>query len=194
MATRPYDERLDLLLSTAARVFAEKGYHPTTMRDLSRETGMSLAGMYHYVQGKEELLFLIQRECFERVYRGAVEVTERVHDPVDRLQAFIRHHVVFFAEHMSEMKVLSHDADSLSGDRLTTITDLKRRYVSLLTRLITEVNPDHDPRLSAYALFGMMNWIYTWYHPSGHLAPEDLAARFGAIFLQGVQPDPARVS
>src|SRR6266568_4591096 len=53
---RPYDERLEQLLSRAARVFADRGYHSTTMRDLAGATGMSLAGMYYYVWGKEELL------------------------------------------------------------------------------------------------------------------------------------------
>ncbi|HMG18229.1 MAG TPA: helix-turn-helix domain-containing protein, partial [Gemmatimonadales bacterium] len=61
---RPYDERLDHLLARAARVFADKGYHPTTMRDLSAASGMSLAGMYYYVRGKEDLLALIQERCF----------------------------------------------------------------------------------------------------------------------------------
>src|SRR5438034_1357864 len=54
---RPYDERLDHFLSRAAKVFADQGYHSTTMRDLAAATDMSLAGMYYYVRGKEELLF-----------------------------------------------------------------------------------------------------------------------------------------
>jgi len=68
---RPYDERLDHLLARAARVFADKGYHPTTMRDLSAASGMSLAGMYYYVRGKEDLLALIQERCFTQVLEGA---------------------------------------------------------------------------------------------------------------------------
>src|SRR6266571_520958 len=68
---RPYDERLDHLLARAARVFADKGYHPTTMRDLSAASGMSLAGMYYYVRGKEDLLALIQERCFTLVLEGA---------------------------------------------------------------------------------------------------------------------------
>src|SRR5512134_373336 len=67
MPHAPYDARLDALLRVAAQVFARKGYHATTMRDLSRASGMSLAGMYHYVPGKEDLLYLIQRRCFQSV-------------------------------------------------------------------------------------------------------------------------------
>src|SRR5213076_1195868 len=68
---RPYDERLDHFLSRAAKVFADQGYHYTTMRDLAAATDMSLAGMYYYVRGKEELLFRIQERCFMRVLAGA---------------------------------------------------------------------------------------------------------------------------
>src|SRR5207247_2553496 len=68
---RPYDERLDHLLTQAARVFAEKGYHPTPMRALAGARRMSLAGMYYYVRGKEALLFLSQERCFTRVLEGA---------------------------------------------------------------------------------------------------------------------------
>src|SRR6266540_2803975 len=103
---RPYDERLDHLLARAARVFADKGYHPTTMRDLSAASGMSLAGMYYYVRGKEDLLALIQERCFTQVLEGARQAVAAARDPQERLQAFIRHHVSFFAQHMAEMKVM----------------------------------------------------------------------------------------
>ena len=55
-----YDQRLQHLLASAARTFAERGFHATSMRDLSRASGMSLSGIYHYVKGKVELLYLIQ--------------------------------------------------------------------------------------------------------------------------------------
>ena len=190
MVMPSYDERLDRLLTTAARVFADKGYHPTTMRDLARETGMSLAGMYHYVEGKDELLFLIQQRCFTRVLSGAETAMAPGTDPRQRLERFIRHHVIFFTGHMSEMKVLSHEAKSLLGERLDTINALKRRYVALLTDLIQSADGAHesgiDPHVASYALFGMMNWIYNWYDPTGPVSPEALSEQFSRLFLSGL--------
>ncbi len=186
---RPYDERLDHLLAQAARVFADKGYHSTTMRDLAAASGMSLAGMYYYVRGKEELLAKIQERCFTRVLDGAERaVAARTGDPVERLQAFIRHHVTFFAAHMPEMKVLSHEAASPTGERLRRIATIKRRYVDLLEGLLREAAPDETPvdrSAAAYILFGMMNWIYNWYHPAGEIDPERLGALIARIFLGG---------
>jgi AcrR family transcriptional regulator len=190
MTSNPYDQRREQLLATAANVFAEKGFHPTTMRDLSRATGMSLAGIYHYVPGKDELLYLIQQRCFEGVLAGAEQAVREGHTPADRIERFIRHHVSFFARHMSEMKVLSHEANSLTGTRLAGVNGLKRRYVELLRGLIADMDGDPagrtDPHVAAYALFGMMNWIYNWYNPTGPLPPEALAERFAQLFLFGL--------
>ena len=189
MAAIPFDERLERLLSTAARVFADKGFHATTMRDLARATGMSLAGMYYYVRSKDDLLCAIQERCFHQVLAEAEAAVAEATSASDRIARFIHHHVRFFASHMSEMKVLSHEAESLSGARLEKVNRVKRRYVDLLARLIAELDADgaarQDPRIAAYALFGMMNWIYTWYDPKGPVSPETLACYFAHLFLTG---------
>ena len=185
----PYDDRREHLLGTAARVFAAKGFHSTTMRDLARETGMSLAGMYHYVSGKDELLYLIQQQCFAAVLQGAQEALAPATDPRDRLERFIRHHVTFFAGHMNEMQVLSHEAESLNGERLNGINQLKRQYVALLTDMIRGVDGGRreiDSHVASYALFGMMNWIYNWYDPAGPVSPETLSDQFARLFLDGL--------
>jgi AcrR family transcriptional regulator len=180
---RPYDERFDHLLAQAARVFAERGYHSTTMRNLASASGMSLAGMYYYVRGKEDLLNLIQERCFTQVLDGAVRAVGAARDPVERLQAFIRHHVTFFAQHMAEMKVLSHEP---GGARSVSV--LKRRYVDLLEQLLRDAAPEDatvDRNAAAYVLFGMMNWIYNWYDPAGEIDPRRLADLIARIFLGG---------
>ena len=63
-ATRHYDEKLQQILKTSAKIFAEKGFHHTSVRDISRATKMSLSGLYYYFTTKEELLYLIQERCF----------------------------------------------------------------------------------------------------------------------------------
>src|SRR5881275_918283 len=181
---RPYDERLDHFLSRAAKVFADQGYHSTTMRDLAAATGMSLAGMYYYVRGKEELLHRIQERCFTRVLAGAEGVLAGLEhaEPHERLQAFIRHHVTFFAHHMAEMKVLSHEA-SRRG-----VLAIKRRYVDLLESILKDAAPEQtrsDRSAATYILFGMMNWIYNWYDPAGEIDPGRLADLMTNIFLGG---------
>ena len=185
-----FDRRRDNLLAVAARVFAARGYDRTTMRDLSRASQMSLAGMYYYVRGKEDLLFEIQRGCFERVHQGAAQAVAGVSGPEDCLQAFIRHHVRFFASHMDEMKVLSHEAESLTGAKLEEVRRLKRGYVDFCLELLARLDGTNggdrvNRHVAAYALFGMMNWIYTWYDPAGSVGVEELAESICRLFLNG---------
>src|SRR5256884_7698250 len=185
---RPYDERLEHLLARAAKVFAEKGYHSTTMRDPPAASSSSLPRMYYYVRGKAELLALAQERSFARVLAGAEQAIAAATDRVERLQGFIRHHVTFFAANLAEMKVLSHEANSLRGERQRKVNAIKRRYVDLLERLLREVAPD-EPRAersaAAFALFGMMNWIYNWYDPTGEIDPDRLAGALPRLFCGG---------
>jgi len=189
---QPFEIRRERLLRAAARTFAERGFHGTSMRDLARASGMSLGGMYYYVKGKEDLLFQIQKACFDEVRRGAEEVLARVQGAEARLAAFVRHHVTFFTAHMPEMKVLAHEAESLSGAPLEEIRRQKRQYVELLVGLLAALDgggADQRARrhVAAYTLFGMMNWIYTWYDPAGPVGVQELADIITQLFLNGYQ-------
>ncbi|HEY9479437.1 MAG TPA: TetR/AcrR family transcriptional regulator [Gemmatimonadaceae bacterium] len=190
MANPTRDQKLDILLSSAAREFAQRGYDRTSMRDLSRVSGISLAGVYYYVQSKEELLFLIQSRNFEAVITGMREALRGVRDPVERLQRFVDNHLDYFATHMSEMKVLSREADALEGDFLQRVNDMKRQYTRALMDVLADIERAHGPahanrRVAAYSLFGMMNWIYTWYDPLGDVGIELLSQNVCRIFLGG---------
>jgi AcrR family transcriptional regulator len=182
--------KLDALLADAARVFAERGFHRTSMRDLAKASGVSLAGLYYYVESKDELLYLIQTRSFDAVIAGMRERLEGVTDPVERLSRFIENHLDYFASHMAEMKVLSHEAGALTGDFLHEVNDKKRGYTLVLMDILEELDRERGPahvnrRVATYSLFGMMNWIYNWYDPLGDLGVEVLAQGVCRLFLGG---------
>ena len=189
-----YDQKLEFILRTAARIFAEKSYHSTSMRDISRATNVSLAGLYHYCKSKEELLFLIQDNCFGRVLELLEQRLLEVEDPSAKLAIFIENHLSFFAANMSEMKVLSHEAESLRGDLYAHVSTRKDNYTRLARRILQEVQESTkkqqpvDLTVATYALFGMMNWIYNWYDPQGKLKVHDLAQHLTQLFLDGFSP------
>ena len=189
-----YDQKLEFILRTAARIFAEKSYHSTSMRDISRATNVSLAGLYHYCKSKEELLFLIQDNCFGRVLERLEERLLEVEDPIAKLGIFIENHLSFFAANMSEMKVLSHEAESLRGELYTHVSTRKDKYTKLARKILQEVQDSAqnkqpiDLTVATYALFGMMNWIYNWYDPQGKLKVNDLAQHLTQLFVAGFSP------
>jgi TetR/AcrR family transcriptional regulator, cholesterol catabolism regulator len=186
-----YYQKLEFILRHAARIFAEKSYHSTTMRDISRATGISLAGLYHYCKSKEELLFLIQDNCFGRVLESLEERLRDEGDALARLRIFIENHLSFFAANMAEMKVLSHEAESLAGDLHAHVSTKKDKYTKLARRILKDlqqaetVGPQVDLTVATYALFGMMNWIYNWYDPKGKLKISELVENVTRLFLQG---------
>jgi len=149
--------------------------------------------MYHYVRGKDDLLYQIQERCFTGFIDGARTAAQEGKDPVDRIRHLIRHHVVFFADHMSQMKVLAHEANSLSEEAKASIEQLEREYLELVTDLIREARngrPGPEHRIAAFGLFGMVNWLYTWYDPEGPNTPDQLAEQFTELFLHGILTNP----
>ena len=103
-----YDEKLESILRTAASIFAEKGYHQASIRDIARATGVSLSGLYYYFDSKEELLFLIQDHAFGTLTANLERMLEGVEEPHRKLRILMENHLRYFIGAKAEMKVLSH--------------------------------------------------------------------------------------
>jgi TetR/AcrR family transcriptional regulator, cholesterol catabolism regulator len=182
-----YDEKLNGILSTSAKIFAEKGYHNASIRDISRATGVSLSGLYYYFGSKEELLYLIQDHALSELLESLEARLSPLEDPYERLRALMENHLTYFCDNMEAMKVMSHEATSLGGDFLQRLNAKKRRAVEITVGILKELRPNSsfDPRVSAFALFGMMNWLYTWYRPEGDVPIPALVDQMTRIFLYG---------
>lgn len=188
MEARPtYDEKLLRILRESAAIFAAKGYDRASIRDISAATGVSLSGLYYYFSSKEELLYLIQDHCFGTLHHRLVQELEDSVEPMERLRIFIRNHLRFFLANQAEMKVLSHEADALSGDHRATIQKRKREYAAAAEDILRDLAPPGgmEPRTATFALFGMMNWIYTWHRPDIDPDADTLTDQMAHLFLRG---------
>lgn len=189
-----YDQKFIHVMKTAAAIFAEKGYHSTSIRDISRATEMSLSGLYYYFTSKEELLFLIQDYAFGTLINDCKKLIAGVDDPVDRLRLLIENHLNYFVNNMNEMKVFSHEANSITGDYFKKVNSKKRQYVDITIDLLNEIaGRNHlkglDTRIAAFSLFGMMNWIYHWYNPRKDVDVVGLSQNISRLFLYGFLGD-----
>jgi TetR/AcrR family transcriptional regulator, cholesterol catabolism regulator len=183
-----YDDKLALILRTTAAIFAEKGYHEASIRDISRATGVSLSGLYYYFNSKEELLFLIQDHCFTSLLDNLDRLLERETEPLRRFRLMVENHLRFFVNNMKEMKVLSHELLSLTGEFRQIVNAKKRRYTDTCAAILESVAPAERPidqRIAVYVLFGMMNWIYNWYRPNQDVPVSRLAESMSHLFLRG---------
>ena len=191
MASEPrFDRQLGKILEHATEVFCDKGYEGASMRDLSRATEMSLAGMYHYFGSKERLLYLIQKHTFSTILDRLRDQLRETSDPENGIRIFIHNHLKYFLEHQRGMKVLSHEDEVLDGDYGREVAEIKREYYricrELLNRYKKEKGLEFDSRIAVLSLFGMMNWIYTWYNPRLDGGAEELSREMGNIFFRGI--------
>ena len=190
-----FTRRRNEILDHATAVFCEKGYEGASMRDLSRCSGVSLAGLYHYFESKEKLLYSIQKHTFSTIVQDLQERLEGVADPEARIRIFIQNHLEYFLANQKAMKVLSHEADVLKNGYGTEVAAIKREYYRICVGLIDDLgidsrNPGFSSRLAVLSLFGMMNWIYTWHNPRIDADANQLARQMSDIFLKGVMNSP----
>ncbi|MGA9529554.1 MAG: TetR/AcrR family transcriptional regulator [Terriglobales bacterium] len=193
-----FDRRLSDLLALATNVICEKGYEGASMRDLSRATGMSLAGLYHYFESKERLLYLIQKHAFSTIIEQLKAHLEPVTDPAQRIRVFIQNHLEYFVANQSGLKVLAHEDEALKNGFNAELAAIKRQYyricVGLMDDLKRERGIEFNSRTAVMSLFGMINWIYTWYNPRIDGGADELAQQMSRIILSGIAAVPDTLS
>jgi len=188
-ATR-FDRRLSKILAHATEVFYDKSYEGASMRDLSRASGISLSGLYYYFESKEKLLYLIQKHTFSTIVERLREQLDEVSDPEQRIRIFIFNHLQYFLANRKAMKVLSHEADALKNGFAAEIAAIKREYYRICVELLEDFKRakrlHFSSRMAVLSLFGMMNWIYTWYNPRIDSDAPQMARQMGDVFLNGI--------
>ena len=187
-----YEAKHVELLEAAAALFARNGFHNASIRDLSRATGRSLSGLYYYFDTKEELLFQIQHHCYGTLLASAREAVDRGTSGREKLTTFVHHHVGYFRHNMNEMKVLAHEDLTLVGEYGERIIALKREYSKLLIDIVAELESElprrqhrPSPEITAFLIFGAMNWLYTWPRRLRQLPAETVADAVTRIFIEG---------
>jgi TetR/AcrR family transcriptional regulator, cholesterol catabolism regulator len=185
--------KLDHLLASAAALIAGKGFEATSMRDVSRAVGVSLAGLYHYFAGKEDLLYQLQ----QRTFGSLLEVQERIAaepgTPEERFRRLLVGHLAFFASHRNELKACTYELESLGGEPYHIVEALRRRYYRLMTAVIAELiegragaPESRESRHAALFIFGMLNWIFMWYDPARHGTVEQIGEEMLDLVLNGL--------
>jgi len=182
-------ERYEGILKAACDVIARRGFHQASIRDIARGAELSLAGLYHYVGGKDELLFLVLDRSLDRLIEQLDSALAEAHTPESRLLALIRTHLDFGFRHAAALKIINRDWELLSGPRRDEISAKRQSYLTRGLAVLREVDPHRrsgDELLSATnLLLGMLNGIAT--RPFLR-SPDDartLAAEVGALFLYG---------
>nr|BFE36100.1 TetR/AcrR family transcriptional regulator [Actinomadura rugatobispora] len=177
------------LLEIAACIFARKGYKSTRLQDIADEFGVLKGSLYHYIRSKDDLLFEVIRSVFVQGLGSLGGLAEADLDPLDRLRAVVRGHVLYLIDNLAETTVLLHEFDQLSDEHRAALPI--REYQTIIADLIADakadarVKPEVDPKLAALAVLGAANWVHRWYRP-GVRAPEEVADQYADLLVGGM--------
>jgi AcrR family transcriptional regulator len=190
---RDSEAKLQHILRSASQVFAQHGFEGASMRDISRATDVSLAGLYYYFESKQHLLYLIQSTTFTFVLESLRSRLHGVHEPAERLRLLVLNHIEYFLSHPNEMKVLSHEEEALDDPYREKVQAIKRSYYALAREIFDSLATEGlatgiHPRITVLSLFGMMNWTYKWHKPGVDPDAAELTAAIVGLFLHGVLP------
>jgi AcrR family transcriptional regulator len=180
------------ILRTAARLFQQQGYDATSMNDVAAALKLSKGGLYHHFQSKDEILFDLMSHAMDITEESVLKPAMAIPDPEQRLRSLIRRHIaVVLSERDREITVMLHENHPLPPTLRKRINARKKDYIHFVENLVGEVQRARGskgtatPRAAAFALLGMLNWIYQWYRPEGTLQEESLAQQYTEIFFQG---------
>jgi TetR/AcrR family transcriptional regulator, cholesterol catabolism regulator len=190
------DERLAALISAAARLFAEKGYHATSMTDLTDAAGLGRGGLYHYIDSKLDLLFMIHEQVIAPLQAEVRDVDKRQLDPPEALRAIAKALMRSISSRPNEVSVFLHEWKTMSSQPHWKAVRKKRRDLELIIKRTFDRGVMDgslqvaDTQLACFAFLGMINYSYTWFDPSGEWSFDEIADSFCTMLLAGVEVTP----
>ncbi|MEX3009087.1 TetR/AcrR family transcriptional regulator [Hoeflea sp. TYP-13] len=185
-----YEEKREAILQSAAKLFADVGYDRSSMSQLAEVCGVSKALLYHYYSGKDSLLYDVIGAHLKDLCQ-TVEAADRPDAPAEeRLHLLISALLEAYREADHEHKVQINEMKHLPADQQEALKDLERRLVACFAKAVLGVNPHLAGRLLkpvTMSLFGMLNWHYMWFRPSGEISREEYARIASRLIIDGAR-------
>jgi AcrR family transcriptional regulator len=188
---RRREDRANHIYRVAAQIMCRKGYEATSMNDIGAAVGLTKPGLYHYLRGKEDLLFRIMSYGMDVVDDLVIAPAKPIADAEQRLRTMIEGHVGRIMEEGGEVTIILEEMWALKPAHREIIRLRKRAYFDLIRRTLLQLSAEGklhkvNPTVAAFSLLGMINWISRWYVRGGKLKPSDVATNVLAVALHGL--------
>ena len=178
------------LTREAARLFAQKGYHGTSIGDIAEAMGVQKGSLYAHIASKEDLLYETMREGAD-AFHAALDAIPENAPAVDKIRLALRGHLRVVAEQLDVATVFVKEWRYLEGARRDEIVAERRRYEERIRELfregreLSELRADLDETAAALLLLSAANWAYTWLQPGRDT--DEIADRFFALLVDGMR-------
>jgi AcrR family transcriptional regulator len=187
--------RIDQIYGAAARLFVTKGYAGTSMEDIAQAVGITKAGLYHFVTGKEELSLNLIIWAYEVYDRDVYFPAQGILDPLERLRFIIRGHLYNVGQHRgasgNPVTVLLDDPAALTREQQKAITERKNTYFNFMRDCLLAIKArgelnDIDPTVGTFTLIGIILWLARWHRLDGPLSLDKIVTQMTEAALRGV--------
>jgi len=178
------------LTREAAKLFAQKGYHGTSIGDIAEALGVQKGSLYAHIASKEDLLYETMREGAD-AFHAALDAIPEDLPAVEKIRLALRGHLRVVAEQLDVATVFVQEWRYLEGERRDEIVAERRRYEERIRELfregreLSELRADLDESAAALLLLSAANWAYTWLRPGRDT--DELADRFFALLVDGMR-------
>jgi len=186
--------RREQVLTTAARMFFERGYAATTTQDIGSALGLLKGSIYYYISSKEELLYEIIEQYHDdtRIYFERILASDA--RPLDKLSELITVETAHTARNLTKSSLFYTEWRSLSPERQRPILVERARHENAVEQWIRaaqstgDIRADADPKIVTLAIFGMVNSVYRWFRPDGRRSAEEIGREFSDLVINGLIP------
>ncbi len=188
---RLLESRKDVILQQAARLFREKGYMATTLRELAEKSGVKGGSIYHHFSSKQEILFQIMGNTLDTLINRLTDVLSDLEDPVEKLKKAIAFHIEFHVADSDETNVTDIELRSLDRENYDIIVGKRRLYEDIFLRILGEGVRNqamniNDVKLTCMAIIQMCTSVSFWFRADGPLSLNDIVDRYVDLICWGV--------
>ena len=168
------------VVAAAGRLFAARGYHGTSMRDLGRELGLQGSSLYSHVSSKEDLLVEVIERGAEHFQASAERAMAGSDDPAEQLRCLIAGHIDVVLDHSDEVKTFLDEARALDDPNRDTVIAVRDAYEQTFRDVIRAGSDTGvyaaglDPKITAIFVLSILNATERWYNRSGPLGRDDV--------------------
>lgn len=185
-------KRVMRISTVAAKLFNTKGYLQTTMDDITTAARFSKGGIYHYFSSKDEILFFVLDRYMNLVLQNLEHDLEEIETAREKIQYIISRHIQLYTQNPAEAKTLLNEKYCLPRKYRRKIDRKEREYFQIVRKVLIiffegkQKLPRSQITVITFLLFGICNWIFSWYDPKGAVNSEMLSEVIWKIFLNGV--------
>ena len=189
-APPPQTRRIEIC-RTAAQIFRDRGYDATSVSDIARALGITKAGLYHYFESKEALLFEITSYGLDRVRDEVILPARAVRDPEARLRQMVTRHALIATQGRGAIAQIVDEVRALPPPARKRVEERMRAYVDLVRDTLVELRSagrlrDVDPTVATFSVIGTILWLPRWFRQNGRLSQEQVANQIADVVLGGV--------